>query len=251
MSLTLPEFIPYLLAVLGLLLVWQVHHMQVIAGRIQAANFWDRFGIRMFIHATPDDEQTCPACREVNGMVVLPAAAAKKNYTPRQGPCTNPAGCRCQLMGLYGGWPEAQRLLWQILNSTQPSVKVSSDKLTALLAGPWERAPNGKSDSMSLHMLEAIQADGKDLNLAIEKYQLVVEKAKAARDLPFVVPAYLRMLDLLERVKRPTEALELISHLEKHLAGGQTGSGHPPQGLEDILSLRKTRLLKVEAQQAL
>ena len=248
MQLMLPQFLPSLLAVLGLLLIWQVHHMQVASGRIQAANFWDRSGIRMFIHATPDDEQTCPACREANGIAMLPAVTAKKHFSPRHGPCTNPAGCRCQLIGLYGDWPEAQRLFWQVRNSSTKSIKATNEKLTALLGASWEQAPHGKTDRLSMQMLEATRAEGKDLTTALDKYQVVVEKAKAPRDLAFVIPAYLRMLDLLERAQRPTEALELIGHLGKYLSDHRTGPTPPSPRLLDLLSLRKTRLLKAEAQ---
>lgn len=248
MPVMLPEFLPYLLALLGLLLIWQLHNMQVVSGRIQAVNLWDRAGIRMFLHITPEDEQTCPACREANGTVVLPAVAAKKSFSARTGPCTNPAGCRCQLIGLYGGWPEAQRLFWQVMNGNKQSVKLSDDKLTALLGGSWEQAPHGKTDRISMYMVEALRAEGKDLATALDKYQSVVEKGKAPRDVPFVIPAYLRMLDLLERAKRPTEALEVITHLEKYLTDHAAGPTSPPPDLQDLLSLRKTRLVQAEAQ---
>ena len=56
---TFHEFVPYLLAILGLLALWGFHEMQVRAGRIQAVDFWDRSGIRMFIHITPKDGHIC------------------------------------------------------------------------------------------------------------------------------------------------------------------------------------------------
>ena len=63
-SLVIPDIMPYLLGVLGLLLVWQFYKLQVLAGRIQAVDFWDRSGTRMFIHSTVQDEHACGPCQE-------------------------------------------------------------------------------------------------------------------------------------------------------------------------------------------
>ncbi len=243
MPIIVPEFVPYLLAILGLLIVWQIHQMQVVAGRIQATSVWDKSGIRMFIHATPNDDQTCPACREANGVAVLPSLAAKKNYSPIHGACTNPAGCRCQMIGLYGGWAQAQRLLAQLRSRAQSNrIKLPEDKFAALITGPWEKAPRAHLDRISMHMLEAMQAESHDPRTALAKYQIVIDQAKAPRDLPFVTPAYMRMIDLLERSERQQEALSLIGQVEK--LGGEKPKG--PKSLTaaqlEDLSLRKTRL---------
>ena len=53
LSLHMPDFIPYTLAILGMLLLWKLHALQVQAGRIQAIDIWDRSGIRMLVHAGP------------------------------------------------------------------------------------------------------------------------------------------------------------------------------------------------------
>ena len=65
----IPDFIPYVLAILALLLLWEFHALQVRSGRIDAVDIWDRSGIRMFIYATPRDNTACPACREAHGHV--------------------------------------------------------------------------------------------------------------------------------------------------------------------------------------
>ena len=50
-TLTFPDFLSHLVGILLLLLVWQYHQMQVLAGRIQAFDIFDRSGIRMFVFA--------------------------------------------------------------------------------------------------------------------------------------------------------------------------------------------------------
>ena len=243
MPFIVPEFVPYLLAILGLLFVWQIHNMLATAGRIEATNFWDRSGIRLFVHVTPLDDQTCEVCREANGTVVLPAIAAKRNFTPLHGACTNPAGCRCQLVGLYGGWPEALRLLQQLTVNPRPrSIKLTDDKLSALLRVPWQSAKNGSADRLSVEMLEAIHTEGRDSDVALKKYQTVVDRAQAPRDIPLIIPAYLRMVDILERAQRSSEALDLISRFEKRYSEVQGKGEGLTHAQRELLSLRKTRL---------
>lgn len=244
MSIIVPDYVPYLLAILALLFVWQIYQMQIVAGRVEAKNFWDRSGIRLFIHVTPEDEQTCPACQEANGLAVLPATAVKTNFTPAsRDSCTNPAGCRCQLIGLHCSWPQAHRLLSQTMAVRPKGVKLSDEKFEALLRSSREQPPGKtKEDRVAIYMLEAVRAEGRDAGTAVKQYRKVVDEAKTARDLPLVLPAYLRMLDLLERSERPKEALELIDRFEKEYLEETNGPHGPTPAQREMLSLRKTRL---------
>lgn len=243
MPIVVPDLVPYLLAILGLLFVWQIHHMQVVAGRIEAKNFWDKSGTRLFIHVTLEDEHTCQACRESNGVAVLPSVAAKKSFAPlSRGQCTNPAGCRCQLIGLRCTWPQAQRLLSHVMSSTSKQVKLSGDKFDALLKVAWDQNPKAKVDLVPVSMIQAIRAEGKNEAAAVSKYRTVVEQAKTEHDLNLVLPAYFRMLDILERIERAGEALEMIDRLEKQFSPSTNGRHRPTAAQRETLSLRKTRL---------
>lgn len=243
MPILVPDFVPYLLAVLGLLFIWQLHHMQVVAGRIEAKSFWDKSGTRLFIHVTPEDEQTCPACREANGTAVLPSVAVKKSFAPlSHGQCTNPAGCRCQLIGLRCTWSQSQRLLSQVMSSTAKRVKLSSDKFDALLRVSWAENPKAKVDLVAVSMIEAIRAEGKHPETAVSKYRIVVDHAQTDRDLELVLPAYFRMLDILERGEHAKEALAIIDRLEKQASPSTNGRHRPTAAQLETLSLRKTRL---------
>ncbi len=243
MPILVPDYVPYLLAILGLLFIWQLHHIQVVAGRIEAKSFWDKSGTRLFIHVTLEDENTCPACREANGTAVFPSIAAKKSFAPlSRGHCTNPAGCRCQLIGLRCTWPQAQRLLSQVMSSSSKRVKLSSDKFDALLKVAWDDNPKAKVDLVAVSMIEAVRAEGKNEATAVSKYRLVIDEAKTDRDLELVLPAYFRMLDILERGARAKEALEVIDRLEKRFSPSTNGRHRPTAAQLETLSLRKTRL---------
>ncbi len=74
------------------------------------------------------------------------------------------------------------------------------------------------------------------------KYRTVVDQAKTDRDLELVLPAYFRMLDILERGQRAKEALEIIDRLEKHFSPSTNGRQRPSAAQLETLSLRKTRL---------
>ncbi len=49
----IPDILPYLVALLALLVVWQYHQMQVLKGRILAVDIFDRSGVRMYLVRDP------------------------------------------------------------------------------------------------------------------------------------------------------------------------------------------------------
>ena len=241
---TFHELVPYILAILGLLAVWAFHEMQVRAGRIQAVDFWDRSGIRFFIHATPHDGNICSVCLEANGKAFLPAVAAKKKFTALKGSCTNPSGCRCLLVGLYGGWPEARRLLEQLKSkSSSKTVQLSEKELDTLLGGQWAQGVSGTMDRISVHMLEAMRNEGSNPEVALQRYRFVAENAKSDRDKAFVGPAYLRLADLLERTGHQAEALAVVDRFLKTFSEKKKGQHGPTDEQITGMSLRKTRLM--------
>jgi hypothetical protein len=240
MNLTIPEFIPYLLAVLGLLFIWQLHDIQVKAGRIKAAGILNRSGLRFFVHVTPDDASTCPSCRDAHGKVFLPAAITAKRFSALASPCTNPDSCRCILVGLYGAWNEALRLLKRLGQSTG-TLHLSAAELDGLIDGATARPAGVGMDRLSVAMLEAVRADPGNPDLAIERYRRIIETAKQERDMPFVLPAYFRLCDLLEKQNRTGEALEFVEKFSRAY-GQRQGSHAATEAQLASMSLRKTRL---------
>jgi hypothetical protein len=248
---TFNEFIPYLLSLLGLLALWVFHEMQVRAGRIQAVDFWDRSGIRMFIHITPKDGHICPVCLEAIGKAFLPYVASKKKFTALNGPCTNPSGCRCLLVGLYGGWPEARRLLERLKSqATSKAVQLSEKELDALLGGQWAQGVSATMDRISMHMVEAMRNEGSNPDIAIQRYRFVLDNAKSERDSRFLLPAYLRLVDLLERAGQHAEALEIVDRFLRAYGDKTKGPFAPNEQQLTVMALRKTRLMTAKEKPA-
>ncbi len=240
-ELTIPEIVPYFLAILGLLLLWEMHSIQVSAGRIKSVDIWSRSGIRLFLHATPDDTETCPSCKDANGTAFLPAMAAKKNFSPLATPCTNPGGCRCIQVGLYGSWPQALRLQAK-LQHQGTKTKLSGKELDELIEGSRAQKAGGISDQIQIAFLKALRAEGTDLNLASQQYRLVIEKAKSDRELPYVVPAYLRLTALLERSGQKDQALKVVDQFLAAYSGKGKEPHSPTEDQVALQSLRKSRL---------
>lgn len=243
-ELIIPDFTPYLLAILGLLVVWQFYRLQIMAGRIQAVDFWDRSGIRMFIHSAVKDGHTCSPCEEASGSIFLPSLATKKNFTTLQQPCSNADGCRCLVIGVYGAWREAQRLVDYLRKrSRKTPLRLTDQVIRELLAGDWEKTISAGADRIAIHMLEAMRAEGEDPEAAVFRYRFVVSQATSARDLYLVVPAYLRLVELLERIGRCDEALEVIQSFETRFEGKRPVPPFPTEAQRGVVSIHKSRLL--------
>ncbi|HEY3196892.1 MAG TPA: hypothetical protein VGJ57_02670 [Nitrospirales bacterium] len=238
-NLHIPDFIPYGLAILGLLLLWRLHASGVQAGRIQAIDIWDRSGIRLFIHATPLDNMACPACREAHGLVFLPSLVANRKFTAMPGPCTNPSGCRCVLVGLYAGWPEARRV-FGLLRIRRGRVRLAEDELAAILRSPLEIGRAVSIDQVPVRLLNALLDEGCDPEAAILGYSYVIENVEEERDSPFLIPSYFRLSDLLERVARPADALPIVDRFLKRYENTSQVAA-----TESQLSMMKARQIRL------
>jgi hypothetical protein len=224
-----------------LLLVWEVHSLQVRAGRIKAVDILNRSGIRLFLHVTPDDSFACAVCRDANATAFLPTIVANKKFKATEAACTNPAGCRCLTIGLYGGWVEAQRIQAQ-LPKHDGRLRLSAEEYAKLLEGAALRKSGVAADQVSLSMLEALGAETSAPETAIQRYRDVIDHAKTERDLALVVPAYIRLSDLLDRIGRKAEALSVVDKFLKAY-DGRNGGHKPSEAQVSVMSLRKTRLM--------
>jgi len=240
-NIALPDVVPYLLAILGLLLLWQLHDIQVKTGRIKAAHAWDRSGIRFFVNVGPDDGHACPACRTACGMAFRPSVVAAKGFTAAE--CTN-AACRCQLVGLYGAWAGTDRIQAR-LQAGAGKAHLSGEEMAALLEEARTRRSSTVTDQVSLSMVGAVRMEGSEPKVAIDGYRFVVEKARKDRELALVIPAYLRLADLLERVGQKQEALDLVEKFLQTYAQAKPATPGPRPTEEQMtaMSVRKTRLV--------
>ncbi len=240
-TITIPEVVPYLLAILALLFVWQVYAIQVRAGRVQAVDVFNRSRIRLFIHVTPDDSLACPVCREANGMGFLPHVVAAQRFRPMTNTCANPAGCRCLMVGLYGAWPEAARVQAE-MHKNSGRIQLSKQEM---MEGAQARQTASNEDQVSLAILEAMRTEESNPEVAIAHYTFAVDKAQKDRDLALVVPAYILMTDLLERTGRREEALGTVERFFKAYGHKRLGPHVPTEDQFSFMSLRRTRLMAV------
>jgi hypothetical protein len=236
----------YLVAILGLLVLWQYYQMQIMAGRILAIDIFDRSGIRMYVYVTPDADDICEVCAAANGRLFLPSQVAKKGFSARGGKCTRPTTpCLGVLVGLYGGWLEARGVLEQLrANKKEGSRKLSAEELRALVNGQWERCISAETDRLAVHMIQAICSEKLDRAVSIVGYRYVVEEAKEVRHLSLLVPAYLRLVPLLAQTGEVAEALELIERFERRFPATKRGSHFPTERQREIMATRKTHLIK-------
>jgi hypothetical protein len=146
------------------------------------------------------------------------------------------------LIGLYGAWPQGLRVLSR-LHGGGP-VQLSNKEIDALLDGAQERRHGIDADRLSLAMLEATRAEAWDPTLAITRYREVIDHAREERDRAFVLPAYLRLTDLLEKQGRHHEAAAIIDRFLQ--AYGQRGSRAVDDTLVETMRIRRTRLIAMQ-----
>src|SRR5919199_5840335 len=153
-----PDITLYLVAILGLLVIWQYYQMQVMAGRILAVDIFDRSGTRMYIYVVPDDDTICAQCASANGRVFSPSQVAKKGFSPTDAKCKRPIPCPGVLIGLYGGWLEARGVLERLRANLKRkrAIQLSAEELRAMVNGQWERSISAETDRLAIHMLEAV-----------------------------------------------------------------------------------------------
>jgi sugar/nucleoside kinase (ribokinase family) len=100
------------------------------------------------------------------------------------------------------------------------------------------------SDRLGIYLLEALRAEGSNPQVAISRYRRLIISAKEDGDHPFVVPAYLRLSDLLERAGRSTEALDVLDDF--YMTVRDKKGPNSPTAAQSILTLsaRRARLLR-------
>lgn len=237
------DLLPYVCAVLALLLIWQYHQNQVLTGRIQAVDIFDRSGTRMYIFATPEDDEICDACREVNGMTFLPSRVARKDFHPRRAPCSNRDRCLIVMTGLYGAWPEAKEVVQRLRSArSQDGLRLSCEEMVGLTEGSWQSSVSAATDRLAVAMLAALTGEQLHPEAAEAGYRQVINDAKEVRDLTLVVPAYLRLTHLLARDGRTDEALNVIDDFERRYPKDKTGPHYPKGVHRGMMTIMKSRL---------
>jgi hypothetical protein len=208
-------------------------------------DIFDRSGVRMYLFATPNDEQTCKACSAVTGRVFLPSLIAKSDFTPLEAPCMKPTPCTGVLVGLYGAWLEARSTLDRLRSSRkQGHIQLSGQEFREVIDGPWERTVGAETDRLSMYMLSAMTYENSKQDVAIGNYRYVIEHAKAIQHLMLLVPAFLRITQLLVRAERWPEALKLIELFEARFPNSESGLHFPSSKQRELMRITKTQAFK-------
>jgi len=242
-SLTIPDFMPSLVGILVLLVIWQYHQKQVLAGRIQAVDIFDRSGIRMFIYAAPDSVRICEACRMASGTVYLPSQVAKNESIQLQTQCARAEKCTTVLVPLYGSWLEARGVVERLkANRKKGHIALSPEELRCVINGQWERSISAVTDRLGVHMLEGLAYETINPELAICSYRYVIDQAQEIRHLLLLVPAYMGLIELLAKQGRPEEALQVIEQYESRFPQNQRGRHYPTEQQRRWVSTKKSYL---------
>jgi hypothetical protein len=198
-------------------------------------------GARMYIVATPNDQDSCEVCRRAVGKIFTPRQVRKKDFRPHDSFCMNPAGCRCEVIGLSGNWPEAEVVLLA-LRQSEHELTLSEPEVVRLMAKA--RNPEKGPDRAALYVLEALHMECNNPQFAMSRYRSLVRQAKERVPHPYVVTAYLRLSDLLERTGSLAAALTIVDEFMK--VGNEGFGQRKPSRLQSkIMAVRRGRLLRL------
>lgn len=113
-----------------------------------------------------------------------------------------------------------------------------------MVNGQWERSISADTDRLGIHIIEAMCYEKVNPDVAVSGYRFVVDQAKEIRHLMLLVPAYLRLTQLLIRVGEAAEALELVERFEARFPTNRRGPHFPSDEQREMMRTKKTQLLK-------
>src|SRR5689334_19687880 len=227
--------------------------MQVRSGRIQAVDLFVRSVVRFYVYMLPEGRSACPVCAEAHGRVFASPWVTKIGFAALDGACTSRVSCQGVLIGLYGGWAEARQVVSRMPHSSkQHPVRLSPGEVFALAKGDWRKSVSADTDRISMHLLEGWCFGKTDPAAAIEGLRYVVDRAKEARHLAYVVPAALHLMGLLLKAGREDEAGLSIEHFDARCLAEPPDVDGPTYAQLKVLDelnarLWQTRSLKVSA----
>lgn len=239
------DVIPYVLAILGLLGLWLFHEGQVRSGRIQAVDLFDRSVVRFYAYVLPATSQPCEVCAKADKSIFSMSQAAKKGFSPLEEACRGEGSCSGFMVGLYGGWPEAREIVTRLQRTSKKTIlRLSTAELLAVVKGPWRKSISADTDRINVHLLQGLCFGNSDPELAVSGYRYVIAQAKENRHLPFVIPAYLLLLDVLLAACREDEARKVIEEFESRFPLGLPAGAGPSSEQRKTLEAKKSVLWK-------
>jgi len=229
-ALIIPEEVPSLLAVLGLLFCWELHDVEVRQGRIQPKNLQaylialrtelpslridlpslridlPTVGARptLYLYMARNDPRTCRLCRAAHAHVFSGRTPWEAGARIR---CEDPLGCRCVIIPLEGRWPAAKELSDR-LNSQRGPVQLSEQDIHDLI----HHGRGGKitdHDQLALRLLNAMLLEETNPQAVLSWYRQALAQATKGRHTLICAAAYLRSAEFLEQTGYSKDALQV------------------------------------------
>jgi hypothetical protein len=215
-TLIIPEQIPSLLAVLGLLFCWELHAVGVRQGRIQPTTLLaDLIPLRielpmvgarpwLYLYMAKIDPRTCRRCRAAHAHVFSGRTPWEAGARIR---CEDHLGCRCVVIPLEGRWPAVKQLHDQ-LNSQRGPVQLSEQDFRDLIRqGRGEKITD--HDHLALRLLSAMLVEETNPQMALSWYSQVLAQATEEHHTLIRAAAYIRSAEFLEQTGHSKDALEV------------------------------------------
>jgi len=214
--LIIPEEVPSLLAVLGLLFCWELHDVEIRQGRIKPQSLiayliplrieLPTVGTRptLFIYMARNDPRACRLCRAAHAHAFLGRTPWEAGTRIR---CEDPLGCRCVIIPLEGQWPAAKQLSDR-LNSQRGPVQLSEQDIRDLI----HQGRGGKiteHDRLALRLLSAILLEETNPQAALSSYSQALAQATKGRHTLICAAAYLRSAEFFEQSGHSKDALQV------------------------------------------
>ena len=215
-ALIIPEEVPSLLAILGLLFCWELHDVEVRQGRIKPKTLaayliplrieLPTVGARptLYIYMARNDPRTCQRCRAAHAHVFSGRTPWEAGARIR---CEDPLGCRCVIIPLEGRWPVAKQLSDR-LNSQRGPVHLSEQDIHDLI----HQGRGGKTtdhDQLALRLLSAMLLEDTNPQAVLSWYRQALAQATKGHHTLIRAAAYLRSVEFLEQSGYSKDALQV------------------------------------------
>src|SRR5881628_3790697 len=193
-ALIIPEEVRSYLAVIGLLLCWKLHALELRRRRAVTSQF--------FICLSENDPQTCTQCRKAHLHVYSGPMAREVGLRIH---CSNRLGCRCALIPITRQWPIAKRLRRQVRRK-KGALPLSEQDLQALL---HEDASLSDDDRLTETVVLAMLAEKTRPEAALQAYREAIAQAPEPSIALLQAAAYIGMAEILEQSGDVKEALQI------------------------------------------
>jgi tetratricopeptide (TPR) repeat protein len=194
-TLIIVEEVRSCLAVLGLLLCWKLHAIEL---RHRGA-----VTTQLFLCLSENDPETCAQCRMAHLCVYSGRMAREVGLRIH---CSNRLGCRCALIPITRQWPVAKRLRKQMKRGEGGSLHLSDEDLQALL---HEVGNLSNHDRLAQSLLRAMLAEDKNPEEALQTYRRIIAQAPETSIALQQAAAYMRTARILERSGDVGQALQV------------------------------------------